>query len=559
MSSTTPSKPSLADLVEVLRADATLSDTQKRDRISALNTAAKAIRLPLADIPLEPKLLRRRLEDVSPEALGISRLRWNNVRSLVSRCLELKVEMMPSQQTTPVSAAWAALVAGLAQARRYKLLAMLRFLSARGVEPSTVTLADLVAFRDQIMENRLRSGPEKTWDGIVWAWNKCHGEVAGWPDLEIDREDRRKVYVQPWSDFPASLKIDVDAYLRRLSGVDIDEEGPTRAVRESTLKNREYQARVAASALVAEGVAIETLNGLADLAHLDAIKVILTHVRDRGEGGHAGAASNMANFLKAVAQHWVKVDDAELVKIRRVCAKVAIRQKGMTTKNRKRLQPFNDPAFVWNFYDLPYRMVRELKTGGHKTIPDAITAQIAVAIALEQAIPMRVRNLTKLDLVRHFSEQAGQVFVCIEEGEVKNTNPIHMQVPAEVANLIAWYCKEYRDLLIDAPSTALFPGPTGEPKQESTLSRQISEKVMQYLGVAMNTHLFRHAAGKIYLDRNPGDYATVSRILGHKSIATTLAIYTGEETVTAGQHFQSVVGGLRSAPAAPPRARRRVA
>jgi integrase len=111
-------------------------------------------------------------------------------------------------------------------------------------------------------------------------------------------------------------------------------------------------------------------------------------------------------------------------------------------------------------------------------------------------------------------------------------------------------------LLSDAPTTALFPGPDGQPKQESTLSRQISEKVKQYLGIEMNTHLFRHAAGKIYLDRHPGDYATVSRILGHKSLATTLAIYTGAETVTAGRRFQNLVGGLRSAPMATPRARR---
>ena len=113
--------------------------------------------------------------------------------------------------------------------------------------------------------------------------------------------------------------------------------------------------------------------------------------------------------------------------------------------------------------------------------------------------------------------------------------------------------------MADVPTTALFPGPTGAPKQESTLSRQISEKIMQYLGVEMNTHLFRHAAGKIYLDRHPGDYATVSRILGHKSLATTLSIYTGAETVTAGQHFQALVGELRSAPATTPRARRRAA
>jgi len=544
--STTPPKPTFVDLITALEA-AELTDTQKRDRISAVKTAAKAIGLPLSEIPLDTKLLRRRLEAVSPEAVGLSRPRWNNVRSLVNRSLELKVPLMPSQQTMAVSPAWEALVARLATARRYKLLATLRYLSARGVEPSAVTLADLEAFRDQITDNRLRSNPEKTWDGVVWAWNKSRQDVAGWPDVAINRQDRRKVYVRPWSDFPVSLKADVDGYLRRLSGADIDEEGPTRAAQASTLKNREYQARGAASALVAEGTTIETLKSLADIANLGAIKVILTHVRDRGEGEHAGAASNMANFLKAIAQHWVKVDDAELIQIRRVCAKVAIRQKGMTPKNRKRLRPFNDPAFVRDFYDLPYRMARELKAKTRKTIPDAITAQIAVAIAIEQAIPMRVRNLANLDLSKHFTEQAGKVFISIEENEVKNSNPILMQLPSDVADLIAWYCKTYHRLLTEEPTSALFPGKTGAPKQESTLSRQISEKLMKYLGIEMNTHLFRHAAGKIYLDLNPGEYATVSRILGHKSIATTLAIYTGAETVTAGQHFQAMISDLRRA------------
>ena len=544
--STTASKPSLMDLIVAIAAS-DLTDIQKRDRTSAVKTVAKAFGLALADIPLETKLLRRKLEEVSPQAVGLSKARWNNVRSLFNRALELKLTVMSSRQTVAVSPAWASLSDALVRARRYKILPLLRFLSQQGIEPDAVCLGDLEAFKSQILEHRLRANPETTWDGVIWAWNKSRQDVANWPQIVLSRPDRRKVYVQPWSDFPASLKADVDGYLRRLSGVEIDEEGPTRAARPSTLKNREYQARGAASALVAEGVAIETLKSLADIANLAAIKIILTHVRDRSEGEHAGAASNMANFLKAVAQHWVKVDDAELVKIRRVCAKVAIRQKGMTPKNRKRLQPFNDPAFVRDFYDLPNRMVRDLKTRTRKTIPDAITAQVAVAIAIVQAIPMRVRNLANLDLSKHFIDQAGKVYICIQENEVKNASLIHMQLPSDVADLVAWYYKTYHGLLTDAPTSALFPGPTGAPKQEASLSRQISEKLMQYLGIEMNTHLFRHAAGKIYLDRNPGDYATVSRILGHKSLATTLAIYTGAETVTAGQHFQAMIGELRGA------------
>ena len=55
--------------------------------------------------------------------------------------------------------------------------------------------------------------------------------------------------------------------------------------------------------------------------------------------------------------------------------------------------------------------------------------------------------------------------------------------PEEVADLIAWYCLEYRDLLIKDPAvTALFPGDGNGAKTAQTLSRQISERVEQRLG-----------------------------------------------------------------------------
>ena len=91
------------------------------------------------------------------------------------------------------------------------------------------------------------------------------------------------------------------------------------------------------------------------------------------------------------------------------------------------------------------------------------------------------------------------------------------------------------------PGTALFPGKHGGPKSMAALAPQICKVVFQYTGLQVNVHLFRHIAAKVYLDRKPGDYVTVQRVLGHKSIATTTSIYTGMETRAAGRHFAKVV------------------
>jgi len=549
-----PSNPTLADLVAAVQA-ADLTEIQKRDRISAIRTVAKALGAPPCELPLNVRLLRRRLEEVSPEAAGISRSRWNNVRALLNRALELKADVMASAQQTSVSAAWLELTHGLPCSNWYRLSALLRFLSARGVEPGHVVLTDLYAFRDAIVENRLRATPEKTWDGIVWCWNKLVQTVPAWPQLVIPREDKRTIYVRPWSDFPESLKTDVDAYLKVLSGSVIDEDGPLRALRPLTLKTREYQFRAAASALVVAGLSPGSVQTLSDIARFEPMKQILEHVLRRGQSEHRAGAFNLANALRAAAKYWVKVDDVELAKIGKIVSRLSPRSNGLTEKNRERLMPFNLPEIVQRFLKLPQRLADEIRGAPHKTAVDAVTAQLAVAIAILQAIPMRIANLAALDLERHIIAQGKRVYVQIPADEVKNDRPYLMELPKEVADLIAWYCLEYRDLLIGTSTKALFPGENGKPKKPVTLATQISKRVERYMGTPVNTHLFRHIAAKIYLDRHPGEYALVSRLLNHKSVATTMRAYTGAESASAARHYHSFVADLRRAPIQPARRR----
>jgi integrase len=536
----------LADLLTAV-AGTDWPATRKRDCASAIRTAAKALAAEPGDIPLNVKLLRRRLDQVAPESLGVSRLRWNNVRALLNRAIELKAKVMPSAQKGPVSPAWQALAEPLPRASWYRLSALLRFLSVRGVTPTEVTLADLEAFRDAIIENRLRSTPEKTWDGVVWCWNRLVGEVAGWPQVVIPREDKRTVYVLPWVVFPPSLKAEVDAYLKRLAGEVIDEDGPPKAMRPSTLVNRDYQLRSAASALVAAGVATDTICTIGDLARLEPMKLILQQVLNRGDKKHQAGAFNLANALRAAAKYWVKVDEPELAKISRIVAKLSPKSSGLTEKNRRRLMPFNDPDVVQRFLGLPQRLAAQVRGTTHKTVVDAVTAQLAVAIAILQAVPIRIQNLASLDLEEHLVERGNRVYVLIPGEEVKNGRPYQLELPGEVADLIAWYCMDYRDLLVAVPTTALFPGEQGGPKKPSTLGVQITKRLQAYLGLPVNPHLFRHIAAKLYLDRRPGEYALVSRLLNHKSVATTMRAYTGTESVSAALHYQNLVQDLRGA------------
>jgi hypothetical protein len=230
MTATLPSRTTLADLIPLIE-KGNLSPIQKRDQISAVKTLARLLDAKLDEIDADPARLRRRLETVAPQAAGLSRGRWNNIRSLVGKALALARPVLPGRQTARLLPEWEALLAPLARNRASNLLAMARYLSVMGIPPQDVTLPDLEAYHLAIVNDRLRANPEETWDSIVWSWNASRRENPNWPEIEIPRLPRREVYVLPWSDFPASLKADVDAFLLRLSGADLSEEGPTRPSR----------------------------------------------------------------------------------------------------------------------------------------------------------------------------------------------------------------------------------------------------------------------------------------------------------------------------------------
>jgi integrase len=65
------------------------------------------------------------------------------------------------------------------------------------------------------------------------------------------------------------------------------------------------------------------------------------------------------------------------------------------------------------------------------------------------------------------------------------------------------------------------------------------------LTVPVHPHLFRHISAKLYLDAKPGAYEVVRRVLGHRSIDTTTAFYTGLETSAAVRHFDQTILDLR--------------
>jgi hypothetical protein len=225
MTDSEASRASLQTVLDAVAADPNLTSRQRQDMLSAVRTLARLLGSPPGLITVDVQGLRRRMERIAPRAHNLSPGRWNNVRSLVNKAVELVRPLMKARSHAPIGQGWLALLEGMPARRATTLKPLLRYLSERQVGPDEVSRQILESYRRAIAEDRLRANAALTWSSLIRAWEACMRDMPNWPVIIYEKRVRKDRYSLPWSDFPASLKADVDAYLRRLAGDVFAEDG----------------------------------------------------------------------------------------------------------------------------------------------------------------------------------------------------------------------------------------------------------------------------------------------------------------------------------------------
>jgi len=203
---------------------------------------------------------------------------------------------------------------------------------------------------------------------------------------------------------------------------------------------------------------------------------------------------------------------------------------------------------VWGrVLKLPFAMLaeaRRLRDRG-KGIRAAVTAQLAIAIALLSVAPVCLGNLASIRLGFNLVKPGGpgsNYWLVFPDYDVKNRVKLEFPLPEYLTRLIDEYVHEFRPPLLRGRNEDwLFPGLRAEHKGKICLSGQISKRIYDATGVRMTVHQFRHAAGALILKQRPGEYELVRKLLGHRNVQTTINSYIGLENIQASEIFGRIV------------------
>jgi integrase len=554
--------PTLAELLERIASEASLTQRRRQETCSALRTVGRAIGRRLEEIPANPRQLRERLVPLTPAMVGVSPGRWANIVSLVRGALKLAgLTAIPGRSTEPLAPEWLALFRHLNDRRlREGLSRFARYCGRLGITPSEVNEAIATSFLAALENDGLIRNPRQVHRTMCVAWNRAAQIIAAWPPSGLSVPQYRQTYSLPWEVFPSSLRNEIGRYFERLSGKDLLAELDFRPLRAASINSYHQLLRAFLSALVRRGRDPQSFQSLADVVGVETVKDGLRFFLERAGGDKTKQTYNIARMLTAMARYWVKVDKDHLDQLRAICRRLDGGKAGMTPKNRARLRQFDDQGNVDSLVTLPQRVLARQNRRTDPTRADALQVQSALMIELLLLVPARIGNLACLDIERHIVRTRaggkGAVHLVVPEEEVKNGVAINAKLSPDTVRLLDIYLERYRPLLLERPSSWLFPNRSGGPKSRHTLALQICKFVRSQCGLTINPHLFRHIGAKFYLEAHPGAYGVIQLVLGHRSYDTTIRAYCGTENAAAMRHFDEHVLHLR-AQASPVRERKR--
>ncbi len=542
----------LADVLKTIDGDQELTPKRRAEIKSALRTMARAFGRSLGDLPADPKRIRRQLEGFSPASAGIEKARWQNVRSLVLAALKrVGAVSMSNRHDKAMSPEWRALYYRLETHRhRAGLSRFMRFCSETDIRPEHINNAVMERYLHTLTEESLVKNPREKHRRTCRLWNEAADKIPGWPQNRVTVPSYKERISLPWEAFPPSLHDETLACLGRLRNPDPFDSDVARPFDDSTLRLYEYQIRLFASALVHLGVERKTLTSLSVLCDPALIKNGLRFFLERSGGRKTAQIYNIACTLKTFARCWVKPDPNIIDEIATICRQVDPKRRGLTEKNKARLRQFDDPDNIRALVNLPERLVKEAKKAKLNDRRKALLVQTALAIELLVMCPIRLGNLTQLRLDRHFQRSkpgsCGAVHLVIPAAEVKNEQDLEFELPPPTKELLSRYVHDHRPHLLSGAFEWLFPGrDPGKHMNSGKLKERVQKTIKDRTGLDINPHLFRHLAAKIHLDQHPGEYETVRRVLGHRSIATTTSYYTGLEVTQALKHYDQTILGYR--------------
>ena len=172
------------------------------------------------------------------------------------------IRSMPGRAREPLAAEWKVLRTRLPD-RHFKhgLSRFMSFCTSCGIAPEKVDTDVFERFRQAYENDSLLRDPGAMFRDTSKLWNRAAAMIPGWPALEVEVSDRKRVFAEPLGTFPTTFQADLEAYLSERGEPDVFDDSYSKPVRPLTIKRKRQNLLMAATALVRTGFPVKGDHG----------------------------------------------------------------------------------------------------------------------------------------------------------------------------------------------------------------------------------------------------------------------------------------------------------
>jgi integrase len=543
-------EPSMADVLKAIEAASDLSSSKKTHWSCSVRQICIGIGRPPESVAGRWSAVNAAIQRLHHAHLGCNPKTLSNHKANVKACLAwfAGAKNLPEHGMT-LSPAWVTLRAKLPDRfRRNRLSGLIRFASAKAIEPSEVNEETLDEYMKYRAVTTALAANDAARRRIARTWNACVDDIAGWPRQRLGEPPVKSLTKAPWESFAERLRQQIESYLDGFKKVRRGIRGKRiRPSKQVTIDTRRRELQAFARMAVKSGYPTVSLESLADLLDPDLVEEVLNAYWEESGEEPRKWTIDLAWKLLSVARETKCLPEDDLAKLDEIRAALEEhRDGGITEKNLNVIRAVLTEG-VWDkVVRLPRALMVEARRDRHTApLKAAVNASIAVAIAILSIAPVRLNNLIKIKLDENLIKPGGldgPYWLVFPKEDVKNRVQLQHKILPEIGELIDEYANDYRPILLRRFNTPwLFSGENGGVKTSRTLSLQITDRVFAATGLRLTVHQFRHAAAAIFIKAFPGQYERARQLLGHKNIATTMRFYVALETTFANEAFNEII------------------
>ena len=542
-------EPSFFDVATAIAQAAELPELKRRHWICSVRQIARWLDRPAALIPARVGAVEARLRQIHHARVGTTLKTLANHKANGRAALRwfAKQHNIP-QHGMVLSSDWVAFRSEIGESARNRLSNFIRYCSARGIEPNRVCDAVFDEYWHYRTEITGLASDDSARRHIARKWNAC---MAAGYKAALQRLSEPPVQPRAgpaWDDFPDGLRKDVDAYFAGLTEPHRGFRGRrNRPCQPSTIRSRRAELVAVARMAVRVGVPKDSLISLSALLHPEVVERVIDAYWQKNGSEPKVFTINLGWRLLKIARETSGLDPAAIDRLDEIRAALEhYRRSGLTAKNLQLVRQVLTDGVWREVISLPLVLMQQARSVKHDApTKAAVTAQLAIAIAILTFAPIRVSNLASIELGKNLIRPGGPdtpYWLVFPYYDVKNRVDLNYPFDQPLTELIDEYVHAFRPALLRVANTEwLFPGEGGQPKTAHTLGEQMMKRVYKAVGLRITPHQFRHAAAAIYLKHRPGDYENVRRFLGHRNVQTTINCYCGLQTTQATEQFGNII------------------